>query len=145
MSAIFPSSHSYLISNIKLTFTVLTENQEVAILENDTIAFKGGRVRVDVAFDWRKRWGNETRYGKGRASGISDDLSFAERMFLKDDWMKYELLDYAKVRWSGTSPFALSEVGPEASDQDINCLLEMFNNLPGSQTVKDVLEDKIGQ
>ena len=37
--------------------------------------------------------GDETRYGKGRASGLSDDLSFAERVFLKNGLMEYELLD----------------------------------------------------
>ena len=77
MEVNFSSSHSYLIYNIKPIFTFKGENQEVVILGNDTIAFKGGSVRVDVLFDWRKRLGDETRYGKGRASGVSDNLSFS--------------------------------------------------------------------
>ena len=63
VSANVSSFYSYLIFNIKPTFTVILENQEVVILGNDTIVFKGGRVRVDLTFDWRRKLGYETRYG----------------------------------------------------------------------------------
>ena len=41
------------------------------------MVFKGGKVKVDIKFNWKRNFGDDTVFGNGLASGLSDVLAFA--------------------------------------------------------------------
>lgn len=66
---------------------------------NDTIVVSGGRVEVDITFNWTKT-NVITRNGTGACFGLSDMISFAKQVTIENgSSYSYELLDYEEVTW----------------------------------------------
>ena len=137
------SGVSYFIYNTKPTFFYRDSKQQANILGNDTIVIYGGRVEVDVTFNWSKTTSVITRNGSGTAAGLSDMISFAKQITVENgSSYSYELLDWDNVTWEEDSgqPFHLKRVDPpDATDDDKKYLKEMFNNIMGIKTIRNQL------
>ena len=137
-------STSYFIYNTRPKFFYRDSKQQAAILGNDTITIFGGRVEVDVTFNWSKTTSVITRNGSGSAFALSDMISFAKQITIENgSSYSYDLLDYDEVTWNEDSgePFHLTRVDPpDATDDDKKYLREMFNNIMHVKTVRNQLE-----
>ena len=107
----------------------------------------GGRVEVDVAFNWSKTTSVITRNGSGSAFGLSDMISFAKQISIENgSSYSYDLLDADEVTWNEDSgePFHLTRIDPaDATEDDKDYLRKMFNNIMGEVTVRNMLEEEI--
>ena len=77
----------------------------------------GGRVEVDVAFNWSKTTSVITRNGSGSAFGLSDMISFAKQISIENgSSYSYDLLDADEVTWNEDSG-CLLYTSPSPRDQ----------------------------
>ena len=136
---------TYRIFNTRPTFFYRDSKQKADILGNDTIVVYGGRLEVDVTFNWSKTTSVITRNGSGSAYGLSDMISFAKQISIENgSSYSYDLLDADDVTWNEDSgePFHLTRIDPaDATDDDKEYLRKMFNNIMGEQTIRILLEE----
>lgn len=77
-------STSYTIFNTKPLFYYRDSNQTAEVLGNDTVVVTGGRLDVEFTFEWVKK-SLISKNGTGRAGGVSDIITFAKQMVIRND------------------------------------------------------------
>jgi|688.fasta_scaffold287828_1 hypothetical protein len=75
---------TYTISNTKPKFFYRDSTQKAEILGNDTIIIYGGRLEVDLDFEWSKK-SLLTINGTGSAFGLSDPIEFAKMAVIVEE------------------------------------------------------------
>ena len=132
---------TYLIENMKPSFFYLDSRQKAEITGNDTIIIDGGRVESVLNFTWRKTTSGSSINGTGIAMGISDEITFAKRLKVVDNYLTEVVADYWNVTF-GENAFRIGRIEPPSTSQeDHDRLTRLINDVLNVTTARHELED----